>query len=218
MIRQTPWLTWLLLTKRPENFDLIFSDEPEGWPLNAWAGVTAENQEQADIRIPILAETPAPKRFVSYEPALVAIELWKWLTPKVCGCRGNADCECFPGLPLIDWLICGGESDPRRGRAARLMHPDWARSTRDQCQAAGVPFFFKQWGDWAPLPCIDSGRKASDICLIDEAGRDLTDLNGLQNGDEFRMCRIGKKSAGRLLAGREWNERPAAYRPKVATA
>ena len=207
MIRQTPWLTWLLLTKRPENFDLIFSDEPEGWPLNAWAGVTAENQEQADIRIPILAETPAPKRFVSYEPALGPIEFWKWLTPKVCGCRGNTDCECFPGLPLIDWLICGGESDPTRGKQARPMHPDWARSARDQCQAAGIPFFFKQWGDWCENPdwnLREMNRGASTLDIWEQPG--------------ILMHRVGKKSAGRLLDGREWDERPAAYRPEVATA
>jgi protein gp37 len=85
-------------------------------------------------------------------------------------------------LPSLDWVVCGGESGPN----ARPMHPDWARSLRDQCQAAGVPFFFKQWGAWAPFEARLSRRLYN-------------------NG----MSMVGKKKAGRLLDGREWNEFPA---------
>jgi len=85
--------------------------------------------------------------------------------------HGMQCCNSYNG---IDWVVCGGESGP----GARPMHPDWARSVRDQCVAAGVPFFFKQWGEWAPF------------------------------GDLNAMRRTGKKAAGRLLDGREWNEYP----------
>jgi protein gp37 len=105
----------------------IFNRAESEWPLkNVWIGVTAENQEQAEKRIPILYTIPAVKRFISVEPMLSHIDL-----------ALNYD---------IDWVICGGESGPR----ARPMHPDWVRSLRDQCQAADTPFFFKQWGEWYP--------------------------------------------------------------------
>lgn len=74
------------------------------------------------------------------------------------------------------------------------MHPDWARSLRDQCQAAGVPFFFKQWGEWAAEPAGDWNKK--DICFL----------------DDVNLWRVGKKAAGRLLDGREWNEFPGGQR------
>ena len=100
------------------------------WPLaNCWEGVSVEDQARADERIPLLRDTPAAKRFISAEPLLSGIELWGW-------------------TPHLDWVIAGGESGP----GARPMHPDWARSLRDQCQAAGVPFFFKQMTKKAPIP------------------------------------------------------------------
>lgn len=105
------------------------------WPLkNVWLGVTAENQEAADERIPLLLQAPAAVRWVSVEPMLGPISL-----------------DCWPIFgedekPLLHWVAGGGESGPH----ARAMNPDWARSLRDQCTAAGVPFLFKQWGKWAP--------------------------------------------------------------------
>jgi protein gp37 len=99
------------------------------WPLsNVWLGVSVENQQWADIRIPALLDTPAAVRFLSCEPLLGPINLGE------------------PADTRVDWVIVGGES----GRGARPMHPDWARSLRDQCTAAGVPFLFKQWGEHAP--------------------------------------------------------------------
>ena len=95
-----------------------------GWPLsNVWLGVTAENQAAWDERVLLLCQTPAAKRFVSYEPALGLIDIdpKRWAKPS----------ECFQAPPKLDWLICGGESGPH----ARPMHPDWVRSIRDQCQA-----------------------------------------------------------------------------------
>lgn len=98
----------------------------DAWPLpNVWVGVSVEDQKWADIRVPALLDTPAAVRFLSCEPLL-----------------GPIDLASYIGGRLISWVIVGGESGPR----ARPMHPDWARSLRDQCTAAGVPFFFKQAG------------------------------------------------------------------------
>ena len=127
------------------------------WPLsNVWLGVTAENQEQADKRIPLLLDTPAAVRFVSVEPMLEGVDLERWFYCKHCrdddywgkgavddplssAMGGRPWRECCTGL---DWVICGGESGP----GARPMKPEWARNLRDQCVAAGVLFHFKQWG------------------------------------------------------------------------
>lgn len=126
---------------------------------NVWLGVTAEDQARADERIPDMLATPAAKRFVSIEPMLGAIDLTslrnhaglgegqRWLN--ALGARGYG--YVYEGVdscpvPRLDLVICGGESGPD----ARPMHPDWPRSLRDQCAAAGVPFNFKQWGNWAP--------------------------------------------------------------------
>jgi len=104
------------------------------WPLpNVWLGVSVENQQWADIRIPRLLDTPATIRFLSCEPLLGPINIQRSL---------NADPSSWRGTAAIDWCIVGGES----GQGARPMQPEWARWLRDQCAAAGVPFLFKQWG------------------------------------------------------------------------
>jgi len=112
---------------------------PSWWPLkNVWLGVSVENQQWADIRIPALLDTPAAVRWLSCEPLLGPVDLASWLVD-----HGE------PGRPWgisIGWVVVGGES----GLASRPMNPDWARSLRDQCTAAEVPFFFKQWGGRTP--------------------------------------------------------------------
>lgn len=129
-------MDWLLLTKRPENIMRLWSFGLE-WP-NVWFGTSVENQEQADKRIPELLKVPAKVRFLSCEPLLGPVDLTTdgYLSA---GWTGAV-------LPGISWVICGGESGP----GARPMHPDWARSLRDQCVAAGVAFHFKQWGQFVP--------------------------------------------------------------------
>lgn len=107
----------------------------QAWPLpNVWIGVSVEDQKSADLRIPILLDTPAAVRWLSCEPLLGPVDISRdeWLF------SGKGNC--------VDWVVVGGESGP----GARPMHPDWARSLRDQCAAADVPFLFKQWGEWAP--------------------------------------------------------------------
>jgi len=196
-----------------------------GWPMrNLWLGITAEDQQRADERIPILLDTPAAKRFVSIEPMLGAIDLRPWL-PGPCQhpqCDGGSIpvgndggrpcpwCECGP-LDRLDWVICGGESGPN----ARPMHPDWARSLRDQCAQAGVPYLFKQWGEWMPCSAMDDEEEApggapwgyiGDDGIFDP-GEDgvFSCRNGVKDEQTFR---VGKHRAGRLLDGVEHNAFP----------
>lgn len=170
LILATPHLDWLLLTKRPENVYRMLPDfwvnfsEPYGMPGNVWLGTSVENQEMADRRIPELLKVPARLRFLSVEPLLGPVDLsaylpanaainpdgsvFKWFGPH--GFSG--DCPTFYdgcNCPWVDWVIVGGES----GRNARPMRREWVTFLRDQCQAAGTSFFFKQWGAFHPAWC-----------------------------------------------------------------
>jgi protein gp37 len=122
LIGATPWLNWLLLTKRPENV-LAMSPWTGNYPDNVWIGTSVGLQSRAEERIPYLLQVPATIRFLSCEPLISQVDLSPW-------------------IKQLHWVICGGES----GIDARPMNPDWARSLRDQCLLANVPFFFKQWG------------------------------------------------------------------------
>lgn len=126
LIRATPELDWLLLTKRPENVAKMLPDDwADGWP-NVWLGTTCEDQERYNHRWPILNAVPAAKRFISYEPAIGPLEPW--------------------GKP--DWIICGGES----GAGARLMPAEWARDVMAYCAVADIAFFMKQMTGKGPIP------------------------------------------------------------------
>lgn len=179
LIAATPNLDWLLLTKRPQNVARIVPGwmAPHSWPENVWLGTTAENQTEADRRIPHLLAVPARVRFLSCEPLLGPVSLSSYGTGA-----------------SINWVICGGES----GTGARPMHPDWARSLRDQCQAAGVAFFFKQWGEFQHL-----GTEADGMLSL----RGLFTDRWVEIDDQ-RYLRVGKKAAGRLLDGRTWDDVP----------
>lgn len=204
-------LSWkhrfLVLTKRPDRMKEFILDyfafrspsgDEEGVnpPANLWLGVTAENQEQADRRIPILLEIPAAKRFVSLEPMLGEVFLNRYLKWPICKTwnpsEGGNDheygkhhwqkqCLVGAGWTGLDQVICGGETGP----GARPMHPEWARSLRDQCQAAGTAFFFKQWGSGAEMGSGLPGHPRK------EAGYDFSNSKG-----------------GRILDGRTWDETP----------
>lgn len=149
------------------------------WPLpNVWLGVSVEDQKTADERIPLLLQTPAAVRWISAEPLIGPIDFsGMWVPHENPAMHWNM-------LEALDWVVVGGES----GANARPMHLYWARTLRDQCQSAGTPFFFKQWGEHAP----------NWFC----------DEDGKYNGGPIWMDRMGKKRAGRLLDGREWNEYP----------
>jgi protein gp37 len=186
LIRSTPHLDWLLLTKRIGNVNKMLASWAKIdviWP-NVWLGISVVNQEEADRDIPKLLATPARIRFLSMEPLLGAVEF-----SNVTKRSDAVEQLGKKALSGIDWVIVGGES----GSHARPMHPDWARSLRDQCVAAGVPFFFKQWGEWAPDPDLPSELQ------------EHYDVIGQWDGVSRRM---GKKAAGRLLDGRTWDGYP----------
>lgn len=156
------------------------------WPLpNVWLGVSVEDQQRADERIPLLLQTPAAVSFLSMEPLLGPVDIRRWVEYQN---TGHILEDCIK----LGWVIVGGESGPN----ARPMHPDWARSIRDQCQEAGVPFFFKQWGEWAECDPSDEdvAREPDKFVRWSTAA--------------LPQKRVGKKAAGRLLDGREWNEYP----------
>jgi protein gp37 len=178
LIEATPHLDWLLLTKRPQNMRCL-APWGERWPRNVWAGATAENQRWAEKRIPVLLDVPAAVRFVSAEPLLGPVNLGSWLQSDSAG-------------PRINWLIAGGESGPH----SRPMNPEWARALRDQCKEAGIPFLFKQWGNWTPIaPERVNGYSARTLFASD--------------GNRILVTRLGKKASGRVLDGRRWDEVPA---------
>lgn len=183
LIRITPHLDWMLLTKRAGNIaKMLPADWGDGWP-NVWLGITVVNQEEADRDVPKLLSVPAHIRFLSMEPLLGPVDL----TPHLYEKRIGADFAAEAGggslqwtVPSVDLVIVGGES----GAKARPMHPDWVRGLRDQCVPSGTSFHFKQWGENAWAERIE--------------------------GDPSTLTpyRAGKKSAGRELDGRTWDEMP----------
>lgn len=221
----TPQHTYQVLTKRPDRMlkyvttacgrianlcmklrqernirfpEAEFQTEPLGYgnpgatwyPLkNVWLGVSVEDRDTYITRVPYLSMTPATTKFLSFEPLL--------------GDIGDLMLDgVFEGS--YQWVIVGGESGPN----ARPMHPDWVRSIRDQCQATGVPFFFKQWGEWVALAGQEPGEdfarvhghsKRKDFCFP---------INSPNCEQAATMYKVGKQKAGRILDGREWNEVP----------
>ena len=225
--------TFQLLTKRPErmgellrdgftdsivNKSLRRFDEALGllpgsveqaanlmeWPLpDVWLGVSVEDQATADERIPLLLETPAAVRWLSMEPLLGPVDLSRWPD-------GSSDIMTpLTGSPRIDWVVVGGESGPN----ARPMHPAWARDIRDQCVRVGVPFHFKQWGEWAPHNEVSGLNLDMWSKLYEAGGRTHVDARDGSTGqtqtpNTWEVLRVGKKAAGRILDGRTWDEWP----------
>jgi protein gp37 len=188
LFESTPNLDKLVLTKRIGNvLDMVPARwlEPGGWPEHVWIGATVVDQEEADRDIPKLLAVPAAKRFLSIEPMLGAVDVFSSMTGELLHTSGN---DYNPGS--IDWIICGGESSAD----ARPMHPDWARSVRDQCAAAAVPFLFKQWGEWSPRVNSLYSKTRPKHTYVFKDGL-ISDY-------------IGKKAAGRLLNGVEHNGFP----------
>ena len=226
LIDQTPWLDWLLVTKRPENISMMWpcSMDTDGdgdchfcarggrhFRKNVWLLTSVSNQRTYEELWPHLAACRdlSPVLGISAEPLLGPLNIVRYL--------GLEDLSASP--PFLDWVICGGES----GRNARPMHPQWASDLRDQCQASGVPFFFKQWGEWAPRSQMSPDQREqfakAEWGVIDHDGefsRLTTPWNGHDDdgpGAEATVKRLGKMAAGRLLDGREWNEFPVVKLP-----
>lgn len=209
LVRSTPDLDWLLLSKRIGNWrsrmlavlDLAARGDglrrwPElagdvvewlaGRPLpNVWLGATVVSQQEVDRDVPKLLRVPAV-RFLSVEPMLGPIHLDEFHPNRV---------SAYPKLlDGIDWVICGGESGP----TARPTHPDWVRSLRDQCGAANVPFFFKQWGEYLPVGQVRATGAETVVPRTGHAWDDGT-----------TAWKIGTKAAGRRLDGMEHLAWPA---------
>ena len=152
---------------------------PTSWPLpNVWHGVTCEDQQRADERIPHLLRVPG-NRFLSLEPLLGPVDLSPWMS-------GHYMVQGSFNLG-ISAVLLGGES----GKNARPMHTNWVDLVRDRCRDNGVPFFFKQWGEFHPLMWLDGG----DVCIGREEGYRTVELDGTT------MVRCGKRAAGRHLDG-----------------
>ena len=204
--------TFIICTKRPERIIPVLYDSGYlglgDYLPNVWHLCTVENQEQADRRIPELLRLKDysggwPVLGISVEPMLGDIDISEWLEQWQCPECGvwesherfcttcSADRWDYDNIKTrgLGWCIVGGETGPK----ARPMHPEWPRSLRDQCQVAGVPFFFKSWGEWGFEPY--GNRKG------------LNPYQSITMGSEV-MFKCGKKAAGRLLDGREWNEMP----------
>lgn len=189
-----PNLLFLFLTKRPQNIRRMV---PATWldkpPTNTMYGYSAVNQATADQGIPALLAVPG-RHFLSMEPLLGPTNIGSWLS-----CDGTeVNGECCESYSVrgyhfqgVDWVIVGGES----GHGARPMHPDWARSIRDECREAGVPYFFKQWGEWMPVTHF--------------AVTEHTDMRTIHKWEGGGLSqRVGKAIAGRLLDGVEWSQVP----------
>lgn len=261
LIDDTPYLDWLLLTKRPENIRRMWPKFDQRCEVrsadgnlenlyghrrpNVWLGTSVENQDQANKRIPELLKLRdlSPVLFLSCEPLLGPVDLQglrigsefdntglPWFDA-LDGTAFSSD-DVGHGNPSINWIIAGGESGPN----ARPMHPDWARSLRDQCQASGVPFHFKQWGEWHPecsanwatgpnsyiygkvegISMIRDGRivlrneresPAGKAVVVDPFLNALPIKDLIGSGYQW-LHKVGKSKAGRLLDGREWNGMP----------
>jgi protein gp37 len=190
LIEKTPNLDWLLLTKRPQNYSRFL---PKSWledlRPNVW-GMTTVESSQYLWRVNELLDVPFAVWGLSLEPLLGPVVL-----P-----------DRFLRLGKRAWVIVGGES----GHGARPMHPDWARSLRDQCVAAGVPFHFKQHGEWSPRGPSSLGYVVIDgvpTKRLTDTGQDGHIL-GSTGGNDVWMQRVGKKAAGRILDGQAWDQIP----------
>lgn len=228
LIRATPDLDWLLLTKRIGNVAAM-ARAAGGLPGNVWLGATIVNQEEADRDVPKLLAIDAQVRFLSMEPLLGPVDLTEVsddstaLNPE---CWGDCACSTLYGFDAgcrrhggdgmltrkIDWIIVGGESGP----GARPMHPSWARGLREQCAEAGVPMLFKQWGEWAPAHSAPSGTAGAYAiaCSPSHTGQPVFPVDAYPRmidlfGGSSVMQRVGKKVAGRLLDGAQHDGFPS---------
>jgi protein gp37 len=198
-----PNLLFLLLTKRPSNINKYI---PESWkingaPDNVMFGTSVVNQQTADSMIPELLKVKG-KRFLSMEPLLGPVDIYaavddaikqRYGTPKGFSLCGNE----------IHWVIAGGES----GHGARPMHPDWARSLRDQCKYAGVPFFFKQWGEYSHG--VNARVDIKRMVFVLNDGRIISGDEMIPRGFHSElMARVGKSASGSLLDGKEYKAFP----------
>ncbi len=204
-IKDAGWYWEKTYTEFGKENNLMF--DTRGPLKNVWLGVSVENQEYANLRIPDLLDTPAAVHFLSCEPLLGKIDL-RFIPAPDCdkagasriwpftGQRTDMARPCHDTVGKIDWVIVGGESGTSKN--VNPMHPDWARSVRDQCKEVGVPFFFKQWGKYLPQ-CQADG--------VDTDGYKLVQFPSPHNpGKMNSYYNMGKHNAGSKLDGLEYKE------------
>jgi protein gp37 len=225
------WHKFQILTKRPERMIQFFEWKAAGngfkfpeWPLpNVWIGVSVEDQKAADERIQYLNLIPAAVKFLSCEPLIGPVNFEQAIGDSLKWHAGGLK-NC------ISWVIVGGESGP----GARPMHPDWVRSIRDQCKDAGVPFFFKQWGEWyttwanmtdkSDHPFVFKYYNSYEQFIIKNwvnKGDACISIDGTlcKTGGDMKGCsypvaimqRVGKAKSGRLLDGIIHDEFPTVH-------
>lgn len=235
LIAATPWLDWLLLSKRVEGwedriteiseYNLIGAAEiANRWldgkpPANVWLGTSAEDQDTADHRFPRLLEVPAVLHFVSLEPLLGAIDFQ--LVRDLEGfetvydtLRGvlSANGQLHLPMPSIKWVIAGGESGPR-ARPTHLLH---AQHLRDQCVAAGVPFFWKQWGEWQSGPIVPDQHFGGGAKVKLSGCSVAVDSNRVRRlDDQHAAVWLGRDRAGHHLEGTEWRQWPEEFEQRA---
>jgi protein gp37 len=210
LIRETPYLDWLLVTKRIGNVRAMLpADWGSGYP-NVWLLITVTDQIEVDRDIPKLLRVQAAVRGLSVEPMLGSIDLslcfdlYQYEDGDVWRSRNMSR-----PLHSPDWVIIGGESGPN----ARPMHPQWARELRDQCVAADVPFLFKQWGEWLPMDQQERSREFNGIVADRANGAPVGGYPAErvhQWDGAMESYRAGKKNAGRLLDGVQHDGYPGA--------
>lgn len=182
---RAPHHVFQILTKRADRMRQVmqqWTDMNGRTQPNLWLGVSVEDQAAADARIPLLLQTPAAVRWISAEPLLGDVDLSEL-------------------IDRLDWVVVGGES----GANARPMHGSWAYDLHDQCEAAGVPFLFKQWGEWVNAGARAFGTAAGEVRHIRSDGTFWNeDDAALQDecADVLTVVRVGKKAAGRDLGGK----------------
>lgn len=223
-MKACPQHTFQILTKqfaRMLEYMTDWASNAYGSPFeplpNVWLGVSVEDQKAADERIPILLQVPAAIRFLSCEPLLGPVDLTAIKQTVAPGFFGDClqwyhrgKCHEDEGLayPKIDWVIAGGESGPN----ARPMHPDWARSLRDQCEVAGVAFHFKQWGEWR-LYDHYAGDNAKPLGMFEDNVFRTGNIVWDHKKESVHMAKVGKQAAGRILDGSTHDEFPQAVKP-----
>lgn len=207
LIEATPLLDWILLTKRPHNFQRFL---PKSWlqePRRNVIGMTTVESKEYLWRTKALIDTPFAWRGVSMEPLLGSVDIGLFLG----------------GKPGIDWVIVGGES----GANARPMHPDWVRKIRDKCKQHGVAFFFKQWGEWLPSEQVgadgdqptvaNSGARWGVLSIdgeyMEQTTRWMWGPGRCADDGEVYVYRVGRRNAGRFLDKYEYSEYPAMNAP-----
>lgn len=199
---ETPWLNWLFLTKRPNQY---LNKLPKAWMNhprnNVWLGTTVESDKYL-FRIDQLKSVPAVVHFLSIEPLIEEIHLTE---------------EHLDG---IEWVIVGGESGSKE---ARPMNPEWVRKIRDLCIKCGVDFFFKQWGNWHPVEDVEfhtdmeaeflddgfnAGKGQNGQDYFDKANRKDLNVHWWDDDSCFSIYLANKHESARMLDGREWSQFP----------